>query len=251
MARPTITDGPSPKYAQLQAELVAMATTELHPDDALPSERELMSRYGVSRATVRRAIDAMVTDGVLNRIQGKGTFVSRPRLESDLHLASFSQDMTRRGLVPSTAILTLELDSPTSDIAAALELPRRGKAWHLERIRFANDVPIALEDGWYPQHLLPDLDHQDLSGSLYDVLSSEYGLAIDHAAQTLWGESADAPTVRRLKAPTHAALLVFRRISSAGGVPVEYVVSRYRGDRYSLHMDLNQPHHRTTKEAAR
>lgn len=246
----TITDGPAPKYAQLRAALVAMATTDLRPDDALPSERELMSRYGVSRATVRRAIDAMVTDGVLHRIQGKGTFVSRPRLESDLHLASFSQDMKRRGLAPSTAILTLELDSPTNEVASALELPRRGRAWHLERIRFANDVPIALEDGWYPHQLLPDLDHQDLSGSLYALLSRHYGLTIDHASQTLWGETADPPTVRRLKAPTHAALLVFRRVSSAGGTPVEYVVSRYRGDRYSLHMELDQPHH-PTKEAAR
>lgn len=236
-----ITDGPEPKYAQLREALTVMATRELQPDDALPSERELMRRYAVSRATVRRAIESLTADGLLHRIQGKGTFVARPRLESDLHLASFSQDMTRRGFTPSTAILTLEVSTPPTEVARQLDLPRRGRAWRLERIRFADEVPIALEDGWYPVHLLPDLDQRDLSGSLYEVLASDYDLVIDHAEQTLWGEPADAPTARRLKTPANAALLVFQRLSTSRGIPVEYVVSRYRGDRYSIHMSLDQP----------
>ena len=237
-----ITDGPEPKYAQLREALTAMATHQLQPDDAIPSERELMHRYAVSRATVRRAIESLAADGLLHRIHGKGTFVARPRLESDLHLASFSQDMTRRGLTPSTAILTLELDTPPDEVAEKLELPRNGRAWRLERIRFADEVPIALEDGWYPAQLLPDLDQRDLTGSLYEVLATNYDLAIDHAEQTLWGESADPPTARRLKTPANAALLVFQRISSSSGTPVEFVVSRYRGDRYSIHMSLDRPH---------
>ncbi|MFC6713167.1 GntR family transcriptional regulator [Branchiibius cervicis] len=236
-----ITDGPEPKYAQLREALTVMATRELQPDDALPSERELMRRYGVSRATVRRAIESLTADGLLHRIHGKGTFVARPRLESDLHLASFSQDMARRGFAPSTAILTLEIGTPPPEVAQQLELPRRGRAWRLERIRFADEVPIALEDGWYPAHLLPDLDQRDLTGSLYKVLAQEYGLVIDRAEQTLWGETADPQTARRLKTPANAALLVFQRLSTARGVPVEYVVSRYRGDRYSIHMSLDQP----------
>lgn len=236
-----ITDGPEPKYSQLRDALTAMATRELSPDDAMPSERELMRRYAVSRATVRRAIESLISDGLLHRIHGKGTFVARPRLESDLHLASFSQDMARRGFTPSTAILTLEIDTPPADVALELDLPRHGRAWRLERIRFADDVPIALEDGWYPAHLVPDLDQRDLTGSLYEVLAADYGLVIDHAEQTLWGEPADGPTSRRLKTPASAALLVFQRISYAAATPVEYVVSRYRGDRYSIHMSLDRP----------
>lgn len=236
-----ITDGPEPKYAQLREALTVMATRELRPDDALPSERELMRRYAVSRSTVRRAIESLTADGLLHRIHGKGTFVARPRLESDLHLASFSQDMARRGFAPSTAILTLEIDTPPMEVAKDLDLPRHGRAWRLERIRFADEVPIALEDGWYPAHLVPDLDQRDLTGSLYEVLANDYDLVIDHAEQTLWGEPADPPTARRLKTPSNAALLVFQRISTASGIPVEYVVSRYRGDRYSIHMSLDQP----------
>ena len=107
-------------------------------------------------------------------------------------------------------------------------------------MRLADGRPIAVEDGWYPRAALPDLDHHDLGGSLYEVLAETYGLVIDHAEQTLWGESADAATARLLDAPLHTPLLVFRRVSSAAGRPLEHVVSRYRGDRYQIHMSLGR-----------
>ena len=103
-----IDDGPRPKHAQLSDVLAELALRELGPDVAIPSERELMTTYDVSRATVRKAIDSLVAGGLLTRIQGKGTFVARPRVESRLHLASFSQDMRRRGLAPSTRLLRSE-----------------------------------------------------------------------------------------------------------------------------------------------
>ena len=210
------------------------------PDTALPSERELMSTYHLSRATVRKAIDSLVSDGLLTRIQGKGTFVARPRLESRLHLASFSQDMRRRGLTPSTVVLGIEPDLPPTEVALSLGLGPEERAWRLERVRLADGRPIAHESGWYPQPLLPDLDRHDLSGSLYEVLERGFGLGIDAAEQTLWGEAADAVLARRLDAPLHTPLLVFRRISTASQRPVEHVVSRYRGDSYQIHMSLGR-----------
>lgn len=238
-----ITDGPRSKHAQLTDVLADLAVRELGPDVAIPSERELMTSYGVSRATVRRAIDTLVTDGLLHRIHGKGTFVARPRLESTLHLASFSQDMRRRGLTPSTRSLGIERDRPAADVAKALRLGRSGEAWRIERVRLADGQPIALEQGWYPEAALPDLDREDLGGSLYEIFRTRYGHVIDAAEQTLWGESADQTQARRLDAPVHTPLLVFRRISSAAGTPLEYVVSRYRGDRYQLHMSLGRDEH--------
>src|SRR4051812_39550658 len=143
-----------------------------------------MASYDVSRATVRKAIDSLVADGLLTRIHGKGTFVARPRLESRLHLASFSQDMRRRGLTPSTRLLAVEADEPPADVAKALDLPADGRAWRLDRVRLADGTPIALETGWYPQSLLPDLDRRDLGGSLYELIADAYGLVIDRAEQT-------------------------------------------------------------------
>lgn len=235
-----ILDGPRPKHAQLSDALAELASRRLGPDAAMPSERELMTTYDVSRSTVRKSIESLIVDGLLHRIHGKGTFVARPRLESRLHLASFSQDMRRRGLTPSTVLLGVEADVPPAEVATALALDGDRPAWRIGRVRLADGHPIALENGWYPQAPLPGLDRQNLSGSLYELLKDTYGLAIDGAEQTLWGESADGATARRLDAPTHTPLLVFRRISRAGNLPLEYVVSRYRGDRYQIHMSLGR-----------
>ena len=238
--RPLVADGPRPKHAQLRDALAELAVTELAPDTAIPSERELMATYDVSRATVRKAIDGLVADGLLQRIHGRGTYVARPRLESRLHLASFSQDMRRRGLVPSTRLLAVELDRPPAEVAAALELGDDALAWKLDRVRLADGQPIALENGWYPKSLLPGLDRHDLGGSLYELFADVFDLTIDSAEQTLWGEAAEGVVADRLDAPVHTPLLVFRRISAAGGRPLEYVVSRYRGDRYQIHMSLGR-----------
>ena len=238
-----ITDGPRPKHAQLSDLLAELAVRELGPGAAIPSERELMATYDVSRATVRKSIDTLIADGLLQRIHGKGTYVATPRLESRLHLASFSQDMRRRGLTPSTRLISIELDEPPADVARALGLGRSGRAWRLDRVRLADGEPIALENGWYPAALLPGLDRHDLGGSLYELLTEKYGLTIDRAEQTLWSESADVPTARRLDVPVTTALLVFRRVSFAADRPLEYVVSRYRGDRYQLHMSLGRDGH--------
>lgn len=243
MSRPrpqVLVDGPQPKHAQLTETLADLVARELGPDQAIPSERDLMTAYGVSRTTVRKAIESLITDGVLHRVHGKGTFVSRPRLESRLHLASFTQDMRRRGLTPSTSLLGVLLDRPPADIARALELGPDELAWRIDRVRLADKQPIAVENGWYAEPALPGLDRLDLSDSLYALFSKHYGLVVDSAEQTLWGESADTMTARRLDAPLHTPLLVFRRISRAGGRPLEYVVSRYRGDRYQIHMTLDR-----------
>lgn len=235
---PVLTSGPTPKHEQLSDLLVDLARTELGPGSAIPSERELMAAYGVSRATVRKAIESLMATGLLTRTHGKGTFVARPRVESNLHLASFSHDMRSRGLTPSTRLMRIDEERPPADVARALRLGAKGLAWRVDRVRLADGQPMALENGWYPRSLLPGLDTQDLTGSLYQLFVREYGHPIDAAEQTLWGEAADGATARRLEAPVHTPLLVFRRLSSSQGRPLEHVVSRYRGDRYQLHMNL-------------
>lgn len=227
--------GLEPKYQRLREALVARAV----PGQALPSERELTQEYGVSRATVRKAIDALVNDGVLRRVHGVGTFAVPPRLETRLHLASFTQDMRRRGRRPESRTLSLTAAVPPPPVRDALDLAAGATTWQLTRLRLADAEPMAYEVGWYPKALAPDLDTDDLSSGLYSLLAERYGVAIDHAEQTITAQPAPADLADRLGVERGAALLVFTRISTAAGRPVEHVVSHYRADRYQLHMELS------------
>src|SRR4051794_8995992 len=101
-----LNDSLLPKHAQLRAELLRTIESELQPGAMIPSERDLTTRYDVSRATVRAAISSLVNEGRLTTVPGRGTVVTRPRVESNLHLASFTQDMRRRGHRPSTEVLS-------------------------------------------------------------------------------------------------------------------------------------------------
>lgn len=232
-------EGPVPKHLQLREILLRLVDSELQPDAPIPSERQLMSTYGVSRMTVREAIGQLVSEGRLYSVRGKGTFVARPRVESQLHLASFTQDMRRRGLSPATVVLRARRADPPAQVRSALRLGDREPAYHLERLRIADGVPMAVEEGWYASEPLPGLLERDLSRSLYAILSEDYHLVIDSAQQTVWAEVADRATARLLGVRAGAPLLAFQRIGSAGRRPIEHTTSWYRGDRYRIHMSLD------------
>lgn len=234
-----IVDGSVPKHVQLRDLLVELSTGELAPDAAIPSERELMETYAVSRATVRRAIESLIAEGVLRRVQGKGTFVARPRVQSHLHLASFTQDMRRRGKTPSTRVLRIESAVPTAEVARFFGIGANEALWRLERVRLAAGEPMAFEAGWYSMALAPDLGRHDLTQSLYALFSQEYGHSVDTADQTVWAESADADLARHLGVEPGAPLLAFERSSRSRGEPLERVLSHYRGDRYQIHISLD------------
>ena len=233
-----LAEGPVPKHAQLRAILLQHIETTWEPHTAIPSERELMAEYVVSRATVREAIRQLVEEGRLYRVHGKGTFVAGERIQATLHLASFTEDMRRRGLVAATIVRGVALVEAPVEAQAALGLPAGGRVWEVTRLRLAGGIPMALEQGFYPEALLPGLDRHDLTRSLYTTLATAYGLRIDRAEQTVWAESADPARAEELATTRGAPLLVFRRSSAAGNRPVEYVTSWYRGDRYQVHMLL-------------
>ena len=239
---PVLANGAVPKHVQLRSILLERVETTLAPHAAIPPERKLMTKYGVSRSTVREAIRQLVDEGVLYRIQGKGTFVAGERVQSDLHLASFTEDMRRRGLVPATVVMGSRLIDAPLEVRAALGLRAGAQVQQVERLRLAGGIPMAFERGYYPTGLLPDLSSQDLTRSLYATFATEYGLRIDHAEQTAWAETANAELAEPLGIDVGVPLLVFLRTSSAGSTPVEHVTSWYRGDRYQIHMTLDLNH---------
>ncbi|WP_431879262.1 GntR family transcriptional regulator [Amycolatopsis sacchari] len=234
-----VVDGPTPKHAQLREILRRTIERELPPGSPIPSERELAQRYGVSRLTVRSAIGKLVEEGLLTRARGKGTFTATRRMDLQLYLSSFTNDMRRRGLVPTTKVLGLAAEVPPAPTANALGLAPGSSAYRLTRLRCADGVPLALELGWYHPGPLPGLLDQDLTQSLYELLARHYDLRFDHGRQIVWAEAADRETARLLGIRAGDPLLVFRRISTTAGDPVEDITSWYRGDRYQVTMDLD------------
>lgn len=235
-----IVDGPKPKHVQLREILRRLIEDELPPGSPIPSERELAERYGVSRLTVRSAVGRLVADGLLVTVRGKGTFTVQRRMELQLYLMSFTADMRRRGLTPSTEVLATTEEIPPPSTASALGLGPDETAFGLRRLRRADGTPLAVERGWYHRDHLPGLLDLDLTGSLYTQLARAHGVVFDHATQTVWAEAADGPTARLLGVRTGTPLLVFRRISSRAGVPMEDMTSWYRGDHYQVTMQLDR-----------
>ncbi|GAA3532026.1 GntR family transcriptional regulator [Amycolatopsis ultiminotia] len=235
-----VVNGPTPKHAQLREILRRSVERELPPGSPIPSERELAQRYGVSRLTVRSAIGKLVEEGLLARVRGKGTFTAARRMELQLYLMSFTDDMRRRGLAPATEVISTSTEVPPVTSAHALGLAPGVPAHRLIRLRRADGVPLAVERGWYHAGRTPGLLELDLTRSLYAQLADGFDLRPDHAYQTVWAESADRETARLLGMRTGSPLLVFRRVSSANGEPVEDMTSWYRGDHYQVTMQLDR-----------
>lgn len=227
------------KHGQLRHALEELCRTELSPGDPLPSERVLCEQYAVSRTTVRDAIGQLVSDGLLVRVPGKGTFVAERQIRSRLHLASFHQDMRRLGLTPSTLVLGVDAASPPAATVSALRLRARDLAYHVRRLLLADGTPVGLDDAWYHAGELPGLDGQDLTASIYEAIDRHYGKRLDRAEQTVKAEAAEGIVATLLRLPPGAPVFVFDRVSFHGSTPLEHTRSWYRSDRYELQMSLS------------
>ncbi len=180
-----LNDSLLPKHAQLRAALLKTIDEELQPGAMIPSERDLTTRYDVSRATVRAAISSLVNEGRLTTVPGRGTVVTRPRVESNLHLASFTQDMRQRGHRPSTEVLTSAVVGAGEATAKALGVSPGDRLWEIERLRLADDEPMAHEVSWYPEAALPGARRRgpqrfDLRDPRGDVRRRDHRRPADH-----------------------------------------------------------------------
>ena len=233
---------PTPAYLQLRDRLVqAIETGDLAPGTALPSERELAVAVGLSRMTVRRAFEALVEDRLVEQRQGSGTYVLPQRLEQTVdRVLGFTDEVRSLGHKPGSRLLTSSQAPAEPHVAEALRLGKGERVLKLERLRTADDEPLALQTS----HLIPRLLDLPLERmeSLYRTIENHYGLRPAGARQTV---SARLPTrheSRLLELPQHSPVLALERLTfDAAGEPFEYVESAYRGDRYRLALDLRAP----------
>jgi GntR family transcriptional regulator len=233
---------PIPLYYQIRSRLLEMIENgQLQPGDRVPSERELTETYGVSRMTARQAVSELENQGFLVRIQGKGTFVGAPKLDQPLAgLTSFSEDMRRRGLAPGALVLAAEQIPAGRRVGQILGRSETTPIFRLERLRLADDQPMAVETAFIPVDLCPDLlGEQFEHESLYKVLRDRFGLHLVKATQRLEAVAADSYEAELLRVHEGTPLLLLERVSrDANDNPVEFVRSLYRGDRYRFVTEL-------------
>jgi GntR family transcriptional regulator len=227
------------KYLRVRDYLRTLATQELDAGDPLPSERELCDRFGVSRMTVRQAVDALVVDGVLERVHGRGMFVARPKVDLQVRLTSFSEEMRRRGMTPSVKHLRAEVVPADTRIAAALEIDPADPVVHLHQLRFADGEPMSVQHCWLAEALVPNIVDPPPE-SLYAELDRRGVLPV-------WGEDAveageaDAEEAALLGiGKGRAVLRIFRRAFSRD-LAVEFSEAVYRADRYTLWVPVARP----------
>jgi GntR family transcriptional regulator len=236
------------KYVRVRDYLRSLVTHELAVGDAIPSERLLCERFGVSRMTVRQAVDALVVEGLLEREQGRGTFVAPAKLDLEVRLASFGEEMTRRGMVPSSQVLAAEEVAATPDVADALDLVTGDPVHHLHRIRYADGEPMAIEQSWVPRLLVPHLFDGGPPASVYGELRA-VGLEPDWGEDTVAASEIDAQGAAMLGLRPGAAVLRVARRTFAGQTACVYSRSSYRADRYVLWVPLRAPRRPLTPRA--
>jgi GntR family transcriptional regulator len=213
----------------------------LRVGEAIPSERRLSVDFGVSRLTVRAALEELVREGYLERRHGSGTFVSEPKIAQQLTLTSFSDDMRRRGMVPGSHTLELRTVLAGALLGRALAVSPSARVLRIVRLRLADGAPMAIETLHVPADLVPGLTRAKLEGgSFYELLERDYDIVIASGLQTIEPWVTNEEESKVLGLPLHSPAFLFERTSRADdGRTVEFVRSVYRGDRYKLVTELS------------
>lgn len=225
-----------PLYYQIQSALMErIHSGQLSEGDLLASEEELARTYQVSRMTARQALHGLKSRGYAQSQKGRGTFVTRPKLEKNmLHLRGFTEDMKQRGMAPSSKLLEQAIVPATEELAETLRLEQGAPLLKLRRLRLADGTPMALEQSFLPLAFFPQLDKINFARqSLYYVLREQFGVHVAWADETIEALPATTEEAELLTIPRRASVLsISRVVITTEQRPIEIASSRYRGDRY-------------------
>jgi GntR family transcriptional regulator len=209
---------------------------------AIPSERQLSVDLGVSRLTVRAALDDLAREGYLVRRRGSGTYVQQPKISQELTMTSFSEDMRRRGMVPGSRTLSMTSTLAGARLGRFLQVSPSEKIVVIKRLRLADGETMAIETLHLRENLVPGLTAKDFAGSFYDLLRERYGIAIASGTQAIEPTVTNEEESAELGVPLHSPAFLFERTSRDQlDRTVEFVHSVYRGDRYRIVTELSRP----------
>ncbi|MEA5076996.1 MAG: GntR family transcriptional regulator [Anaerolineaceae bacterium] len=239
-------NSPIPYHYQLTELIRKLISQELWKQgDKLPSEREFCETFEISRITVRKALDALASEGLIQTNKGIGTFVSEQKyLEKwSSFPIGFTDSLANQGYRIETQVLNLEIIPSTENIAKELEITEGDSVVHLHRLRFIAQEPILLVSSYLPQHLVPGIEENNFDHkSLYQVLRTVYGIEIDRVKRGIEAVAANEKEAKQLHVKLGAPLLQIESTSyTSDGKPVEYFVAKRRGDRTRFEFELSKP----------
>jgi DNA-binding GntR family transcriptional regulator len=234
--------GSSPLHTQVANQLekyVKRGTWK--PGEKIISERELMELGNISRATVRQAIGSLVQAGVLEKIQGAGTFVKQAKIEQPVNVVySFSQQLRGLELKLEDKLLNREIIYASEELAKQLQIRENSKVIYLHRLRFIDGEPFMISKAYVPYNLCPELLQDKVDTSLYTLLVERYGLPIVDATDKIEALPADKELSKRLKLSAHTPILFVERLAHTTGGRILHLGLNYiRGDRCFFRIDLS------------
>lgn len=234
-------------HIQLRELLRSYITQGNRAGQQLPSERDMAEHFAVARMTVRHAIEALVDEELLDRVVGVGTFVAHQKLDVQVKLTSYSEEMQRRGMRPAAKVLAFEQIPATARLARELQVDEGQAVIRLRRLLLADEEPMSVDENFLPAWRVPGILDQGPPTSLYNVLSERYGLVIEWGEDIIEANAATPSIARLLKVDVGAPVLRTERHAFVHRATVDYSVSFYRADRYKLRVPLQRPGVRTRR----
>jgi GntR family transcriptional regulator len=240
---------PLPLYFQLREALLGdIRDRGLRPGDRLPTEAELERRYGVSRSTIRQAMNELAAEGLIQRVQGKGTFLGSPKIQHVPVLTSYSELLRSQGYRPSHRLLASATRPAPPEVAESLRVDEGEPCRFLRRLFLADDDPVGLAETWLPQEVLGE--HDALfergaieHGSLYELLQAEpISLRLHRAVETINPGVAEADEAALLACEAGSPLLVIHRVTyTPEERSIEWTRLLFAGGRYEYRVEMQRP----------
>ncbi len=235
-------DSPVPLYHQMEQILLQRISQPEMVNRLLPSEADLGEMFGVSRATVKRALENLSRRGLLDRRRALGTRVTRPQITEDLiRLTSYTEEMEAKGLTIRTQVLDVRLQTPPAAVAEKLRLEADEQALLVKRLRGTNELfPVVLLQTHIPARfgISPE---EDFSSSLYRIIEEKYRIPLEGGEETISAGRAAAEEAGHLGIPRGSSVLIMERLTfSTRAQPLEFVRGVYRPDRYQFSIRLRR-----------
>lgn len=223
-----------PLHKKIRMDLLEKINSEFYQEnDIIPTELELSKKYGVSRPTVRQAIQALVNEGYLERRKKRGTIVKKNKIKQEFThvLESFDSEMNRKGISPKTNVLNFSIEHANEEVAENLNIELNEEVYKLFRLRYAGEEPVVVVTTYIPKEMFPELEEVDFTSQLLYNVFKEFGYPIKSVSRKLEVIKADETTSDLLNVKENDPMFYFHTQGfTSDKIAIEYSISKYRGD---------------------